>query len=160
MALLSMQERHAATATFDEVEYVELSDREDFNDRFVEELAFPVPDESTSTVIYWRDIPAQVTAKGEAGSARVQLTDRFQKAIDAAAMKAGLVDMDLYLEEWRQEVPLWRRSRRRGGSGGGAPGGRLRPRPSCCSSLVRADGKHDLLERPCARPRQGRLIRP
>jgi len=42
MALLSVQERHAATAMFDEVEYVELSDREDFNDRFVEELAFPV----------------------------------------------------------------------------------------------------------------------
>jgi len=41
MALLSMQERHAATAMFDEVEYVELSDREDFNDRFVDELAFP-----------------------------------------------------------------------------------------------------------------------
>ena len=41
MALLSMQERHAATAMFDEVEYVELSDREDFNDRFVGELAFP-----------------------------------------------------------------------------------------------------------------------
>ena len=59
---------------------------------------------ATLTVIYWRDIPAQVTAKGEAGSARVQLTDRFQKAIDAAAMKAGLVDMDLYLEEWHQEA--------------------------------------------------------
>ena len=59
---------------------------------------------ATLTVIYWRDIPAQVTAKGEAGSARAQLTDRFQKAIDAAAMKAGLVEMDLYLEEWRQEV--------------------------------------------------------
>ena len=42
MALLSVQERHAATAMFDEVEYVELSDREDFNDRFVDELAFPV----------------------------------------------------------------------------------------------------------------------
>jgi uncharacterized 2Fe-2S/4Fe-4S cluster protein (DUF4445 family) len=41
MALLSMQERHAATAMFDEVEYVELSDREDFNDRFVDQLAFP-----------------------------------------------------------------------------------------------------------------------
>ena len=41
MALLSMQERHAATAMLNEVEYVELSDREDFNDRFVEELAFP-----------------------------------------------------------------------------------------------------------------------
>jgi len=59
---------------------------------------------ATLTVIYWRDIPAQVTAKGEAGSARAQLSDRFQKAIDAAAMKAGLVEMDLYLEEWRQET--------------------------------------------------------
>jgi len=58
---------------------------------------------ATLTVIYWRDIPAQVTAKGDGGSARAQLSDRFQKAIDAAAMKADLVDMNLYLEEWRQE---------------------------------------------------------
>jgi uncharacterized 2Fe-2S/4Fe-4S cluster protein (DUF4445 family) len=42
MALLSMQERHAADAMQHEVEYVELSDRPDFNDRFVEQLAFPV----------------------------------------------------------------------------------------------------------------------
>jgi uncharacterized 2Fe-2S/4Fe-4S cluster protein (DUF4445 family) len=41
MALLSIQERHAATALLDEVEYVELSDRPDFNDRFVDQLAFP-----------------------------------------------------------------------------------------------------------------------
>ncbi len=57
---------------------------------------------ATLTVIYWRDIPAQVTAKGDGDSARSQLSDRFQQAIDAAAMQAGLVDMDLYLEEWRQ----------------------------------------------------------
>lgn len=43
MALLSMQERHAATAMLEEIEYVELSDRDDFNDRFVEQLAFPIP---------------------------------------------------------------------------------------------------------------------
>jgi uncharacterized 2Fe-2S/4Fe-4S cluster protein (DUF4445 family) len=42
MALLSMQERHAATAMLDAVEYVELSDRADFNDRFIDELSFPV----------------------------------------------------------------------------------------------------------------------
>ena len=41
MALLSIQERHAATAMLDEVDYVELSDREDFNDRFMEQLALP-----------------------------------------------------------------------------------------------------------------------
>jgi uncharacterized 2Fe-2S/4Fe-4S cluster protein (DUF4445 family) len=44
MALLSLPERHAAEAMLGEVEYVELSDREDFNDRFVEQLAFPAVD--------------------------------------------------------------------------------------------------------------------
>jgi hypothetical protein len=34
----------------------------------------------------------------------VQLSDRFQRAIDAAAMKAGLVGSDEYLEEWRRET--------------------------------------------------------
>ena len=41
MALLSLQERHAAEGMLDQVRYIELSDRPDFNDRFVEELAFP-----------------------------------------------------------------------------------------------------------------------
>jgi len=42
MALLSMRERAGAMALLEEVEYVELSDREDFNDRFVDQLPFPV----------------------------------------------------------------------------------------------------------------------
>ena len=41
MALLSMRERAGAMALLEEVEYVELSDRTDFNDRFVDQLAFP-----------------------------------------------------------------------------------------------------------------------
>jgi uncharacterized 2Fe-2S/4Fe-4S cluster protein (DUF4445 family) len=41
MALLSMQERNGAHALLEEVRYVELSDRSDFNDRFVDQLAFP-----------------------------------------------------------------------------------------------------------------------
>ncbi|MFC5176220.1 ASKHA domain-containing protein [Nocardioides taihuensis] len=40
MALLSMREREGARALLEEVTYVELSDRPDFNDRFVEQLAF------------------------------------------------------------------------------------------------------------------------
>jgi hypothetical protein len=55
------------------------------------------------TVIYWRDIPAQVTAAVGGRTARVALSDRFQQAIDAAAMEAGLVESAEYLEEWRQE---------------------------------------------------------
>ena len=56
------------------------------------------------TVIYWRDIPAQVVAKDGHSSERAQLADRFQHGIDAAAMKAGLVEMDAYLGEWRREA--------------------------------------------------------
>jgi len=40
MALLSVRERAGAAALLEEVTYVELSDRPDFNDRFVEQLAF------------------------------------------------------------------------------------------------------------------------
>ena len=56
------------------------------------------------TVIWWRDIPAQVTAKAGRTSARAQLGERFQEAIDAAAMSAGLFDSEGYLEEWRRET--------------------------------------------------------
>ena len=55
------------------------------------------------TVIWWRDIPAQVTAKeGRTRTAR-ELPPRFQEAIDSAAMRAGLIGTDAYLEEWRRE---------------------------------------------------------
>ena len=54
------------------------------------------------TVILWRDIPAQVSATHEGATARRELPERFQKAIDAAAMTAGLIESDAYLEGWRQ----------------------------------------------------------
>ena len=41
MVLLSQPERNGATALLNEVEYVELSDRADFNDKFVVQLGFP-----------------------------------------------------------------------------------------------------------------------
>jgi uncharacterized 2Fe-2S/4Fe-4S cluster protein (DUF4445 family) len=41
IAALSVQERNAAQALLDEVEYVELSGRADFNDLFVDQLRFP-----------------------------------------------------------------------------------------------------------------------
>jgi len=55
------------------------------------------------TVIWWRDIPAQVTAKAGRAAARAKLSERFQEAIDAAAMRAGLIGTDAYLAEWRRE---------------------------------------------------------
>jgi hypothetical protein len=56
------------------------------------------------TVIRWRDIPAQVTGGTGRGAARAQLSERFQEAIDAAAMAAGLFGTDGYLGEWRRET--------------------------------------------------------
>ena len=54
------------------------------------------------TVVFWRDIPAQViVGKGRRGSKR-QLEERFEQAIDRAAMKIGAEDTDSYLAEWRK----------------------------------------------------------
>jgi hypothetical protein len=55
--------------------------------------------------IFWRDIPAQVTAIAEDGSKeQVLLHDRFQHAIDRAAAVAGLTQTDDYVNEWRRVV--------------------------------------------------------
>jgi hypothetical protein len=57
------------------------------------------------TIVYWRDIPAQViVGKGRRG-AKVQLPERFEQAIDRAAMKAGAIGTDAYLAEWRKAAP-------------------------------------------------------
>ena len=56
------------------------------------------------TVISWRAIPAQVLAGKGRAAARAQLSERFQEAIDAAAMRAGLIGTDSYLEEWRRDT--------------------------------------------------------
>jgi len=57
------------------------------------------------TIVYWRDIPAQViVGKGRRGS-KVQLPERFEQAIDRAAMKTGAAETDDYLAEWRKGDP-------------------------------------------------------
>ncbi|HEY7590514.1 MAG TPA: virulence factor [Candidatus Limnocylindrales bacterium] len=57
----------------------------------------------TLTVIWWRDIPAQVIAKDRRRASKVVLHPRFQVAIDRAAEKAGKKSMDDYIGEWRKE---------------------------------------------------------
>jgi Virulence factor len=57
----------------------------------------------TLTVIWWRDIPAQVIAKDGRQAHKVVLHPRFQVAIDKAAMKAGKKTANDYIEEWRRE---------------------------------------------------------
>jgi hypothetical protein len=51
----------------------------------------------------WRAIPTMVTARDDAGAtAKVALPDRFQEAVDEAAMRQGLVGSDAYLAAWEQ----------------------------------------------------------
>ena len=56
------------------------------------------------TVIRWRDIPMQIVARGEGdAAARSLLPERFQEAVDAAAMVAGLIGSDDYTEQMQMD---------------------------------------------------------
>ena len=57
------------------------------------------------TVVYWRDIPAQVIVGKGRKSARYQLPERFEQAIDRCAMRIGAIGTDAYLAEWRKSPP-------------------------------------------------------
>ena len=58
------------------------------------------------TILYWRDLPSQVIVKSGRFSARRELSERFIRAIDAAAMHAGAKSADAYLAEWRRSEPI------------------------------------------------------
>lgn len=57
---------------------------------------------SDMTVVYWRDIPAQVIVGRGRKGAKAPLPERFEQAIDRCAMKIGAKDSDAYLAEWRK----------------------------------------------------------
>jgi hypothetical protein len=56
-------------------------------------------------IISWRDIPAQVIVKRARETAKVQLSGRFQEAVDRAAMRAGKGSSDAYLADWKRSAP-------------------------------------------------------
>lgn len=60
---------------------------------------------ATYQVMYWADIPVQVRAKGPGGRAKSQLPERFQEAIDLAAMAVGWIGSDEYTNayHWGEE---------------------------------------------------------
>ena len=61
------------------------------------------------TVIFWRDIPAQIVAETGRGrnrqQAKIELHRRFALAIDEAAMRDGADSTDDYLADWRRGQP-------------------------------------------------------
>jgi hypothetical protein len=57
-------------------------------------------------VISWRDIPAQVVVKRGRETGKVQLSHRFQEAVDRAAMRAGKASSGDYLADWKRSDPV------------------------------------------------------
>ena len=53
--------------------------------------------------IWWRDIPTQVNVQVGRARFRAILPRRFQRAVDEAAMAAGLTHASDYVSEWRRE---------------------------------------------------------
>jgi hypothetical protein len=66
---------------------------------------------ATYQILYWHDIPSQVRAKDAGGRASAPLPERFQEAIDQAAMAAGLIGSDDYSAAFR-----WGEQHERAGS--------------------------------------------
>jgi hypothetical protein len=58
------------------------------------------------TIVYWRDIPAQVIVKERRNAAKRELSLRFTEAIDMAAMRSGAAETEAYLAEWRKGDPV------------------------------------------------------
>ena len=57
------------------------------------------------TIVYWRDIPAQViVGRGRRGT-KLPLPERFEQAIDRAAMKSGAAQSDEYMAGFRKADP-------------------------------------------------------
>ena len=61
------------------------------------------------TIVYWRDIPAQIIAEQGRGRNRkqfkIELGKKFVVSIDSAAMKSGADGSDDYLSDWRRSDP-------------------------------------------------------
>lgn len=58
------------------------------------------------TIVYWRDIPAQIiVGKGRRGT-KAPLPERFEQAIDRTAMKVGAKDDDAYMSGFRKAAPF------------------------------------------------------
>jgi len=54
-------------------------------------------------VTYWRDLPSMVVAReGDTTVIKSQLAQRFQDAIDEAAMRLGETGADAYLAGWKR----------------------------------------------------------
>ena len=56
-------------------------------------------------ILYWYDIPSQIRVEDESGRISKQLPERFQEAIDDAAMRSKSINEDSYTDgfQWSDE---------------------------------------------------------
>ncbi len=66
---------------------------------------------ATYRILYWHDIPSQVRVDDQEGRVSKPLPERFQLAIDEAAMRAKAIDDDSYLNGFR-----WSEEKERAGT--------------------------------------------
>jgi hypothetical protein len=59
-------------------------------------------------ILYWQEIPSVVEAREGRDLHKVQLSQRFQELIDHVAVRKGLGDSDVYLEQWAKGSPEMR----------------------------------------------------
>ncbi len=57
-------------------------------------------------IVSWRDIPAQIIVQSGRKKEKRKLSERFEKAIDACAMRIDAKDTDTYLAQWRKSAPI------------------------------------------------------
>jgi hypothetical protein len=57
-------------------------------------------------ITYWRDIPSAVSVQMGRKQEKRMLPERFQEAIDMAAMRGRATDTDSYLADWRRAEPV------------------------------------------------------
>ena len=66
---------------------------------------------ATYKILYWQEIPTQITVEDESDTVTAMLGDRFMALVDAQAMKEGLTNSDAFLEAWH-----WSEEQEREGS--------------------------------------------
>jgi len=54
--------------------------------------------------VFWRDIPSHIIFKTKSGIFKKQMSPRFEKAIDRAAMRAGKGSSEAYMADWRRDI--------------------------------------------------------
>lgn len=60
---------------------------------------------TTYQILFWHDIPVQVRAGGRRDRTSIELSARFQEAVDNAAMAASLTGTDAYLSGFEWSAP-------------------------------------------------------